>query len=40
MVLITPGNQQLILAKRGGRFQVQLDASHAMILNGAAMITE
>ena len=36
LVVITPDNQQLLLAKRGGKFRVQLDPLHAMVLNGDA----
>ena len=36
LVVITTDNQQLLLAKRGGKFRVQLDAQHAMDLNGDA----
>jgi ribonuclease P protein subunit POP4 len=36
LVVITPDNQQLLLAKQGAKFRVQLDPLHAMILNGDA----
>ena len=40
LVVITPDNQQLSLAKRGGKFRVQLDALHAMDLSGDALLRQ
>lgn len=40
LAVITTADEPLVVAKRGGKFQVQLDASHAMVLNDDAMVTD
>lgn len=40
MVLITPDDQRLLIAKKGGKFRVALDASHTMVLHGDAMVSQ